>query len=487
MMKTYLDGRMIRTGIQTACFSTDQESAPFPRPGLIYVPQSHALALNPDISIVSGIRGSGKTFWWTCLKDETVRRYLSSAFKLTDYSSIDVRHGFGVNPSNEYPSPDTIKQSAREQSPESVWKAVIALVLDLFPENGKKLNRIAHRVDRDPEEYKKRLIELEETTGTHNRKILILFDGLDRVASTWEEIRPLIKGLFRTTLEFRSFQNIRIKLFIRPDMLEDKEITTFPDASKLLSKTLDLRWRKTDLYALVFQRLGNTPESDMELRRYCEKELRIFWEVDKTQDTTMLPDDLRHDEKAQSKLFAAIAGPTMAAGESGHKRGIPYSWLVNHLVDARDQVSPRSMMAALWTAAQEYTHNPNWPYPLDPKALQTGVAAASRVRRDEIIKEDYPWIQILLDPLKEAGLTVPCEQDTLIQIWRSAAVIEKLRAQSSVAKLPPRRIPDGESGVLDDLIGLGVFSRLIDGRIQMPDIFRIGFGIGRKGGVKPLK
>jgi hypothetical protein len=41
--------------------------------------------------------------------------------------------------------------------------------------------------------------------------------------------------------------------------------------------------------------------------------------------------------------------------------------------------------------------------------------------------------------------------------------------------------------VLRDLKDLGVINYLSDERIQMPDVYRIAFGLGRKGGVKPLK
>jgi hypothetical protein len=34
---------------------------------------------------------------------------------------------------------------------------------------------------------------------------------------------------------------------------------------------------------------------------------------------------------------------------------------------------------------------------------------------------------------------------------------------------------------------IGVMQRLPDGRIQMPDVYRIAFGLGRRGGVKALK
>ena len=51
----------------------------------------------------------------------------------------------------------------------------------------------------------------------------------------------------------------------------------------------------------------------------------------------------------------------------------------------------------------------------------------------------------------------------------------------------PPHFGEGPTGVLRDLKDLGVLDFIWDGRIQMPDIYRIAFGLGRRGGVKPLK
>ncbi len=59
------------------------------------------------------------------------------------------------------------------------------------------------------------------------------------------------------------------------------------------------------------------------------------------------------------------------------------------------------------------------------------------------------------------------------------------------AKLPPRRFTNdpfrkgSPEALIDDLVELAVLYRTKDGRLNMPDIFRVGFGIRRKGGVKP--
>ena len=43
-----------------------------------------------------------------------------------------------------------------------------------------------------------------------------------------------------------------------------------------------------------------------------------------------------------------------------------------------------------------------------------------------------------------------------------------------------------ERGVRHDLEDLGIFLSMEDGRINVPDVFRVGYGLGRRGGVKPV-
>jgi hypothetical protein len=54
------------------------------------------------------------------------------------------------------------------------------------------------------------------------------------------------------------------------------------------------------------------------------------------------------DEEQQHRVFDLIAGDAMGA----RKRGLPYTWLVSHLADARNQVSPRTFLRALKFAAE---------------------------------------------------------------------------------------------------------------------------------------
>lgn len=45
------------------------------------------------------------------------------------------------------------------------------------------------------------------------------------------------------------------------------------------------------------------------------------------------------------------------------------------------------------------------------------------------------------------------------------------------------RYPADPQQLIEELIGMGVMRRRRDGRIDLPDVYRIAFGVGRKGGV----
>ena len=59
-------------------------------------------------------------------------------------------------------------------------------------------------------------------------------------------------------------------------------------------------------------------------------------------------------------------------------------------------------------------------------------------------------------------------------------------ARRALAKLSPAHIDAGPEGAWT-WKRWASFQRLRDGRVNVPDVFRVGYGIGRKGGVKPVR
>lgn len=482
------DVQKLRAGVREAADSLDQAGGrPDRAPAFTYVPPSHARALDPEVTLVEGIRGAGKSFWWAQLASPSHREFIQTAFPEVRFNaSLKVARGFGTRlETSEAPSAEVLAQLIDSYRPRSIWRAVLAFHARFGGEFA-TLRRWSERVQwiqSNPEDFDELLDQADQDLEARGETLLILFDALDRLAEDWNHINPLAKALLQVALDVRSTRRIRFKVFVRPDILQDPAITGFPDFSKLLAHKADLNWRRADLYSLFFQCLGNSETGGSIFRSLAKKISGVA--LVKKGDGWVLPPLLRSDESVQEHLFIELAGEAMG---SSTKRGKPYTWLVNHLQDGLNQVSPRSFFAALRTAAEDTPDD--FPLIIDYRAIQTGVQKASQIRVQEITVEDYPWIQLVMAPLY-GNLTVPCESQEFEKIWQQhdtlTSLEQKLKTGKAAVKLPPQNLALGAPGILRDLEFLGIVQRLIDRRIQMPDVYRIAFGLGRRGGVKPLK
>jgi len=446
-----------------------------------YVPSTHTRALNPNNMLVEGIRGSGKSVWWAALQDERHRQLVADLLPRSELSNIDCCAGFGQTQSDNYPSKRILKALIKEYDASDIWYTIIAfntLALNMP-------NTWAQRIDlvkSEPERIERAFIAAEKQLQEQGLKKLILFDALDRTADDWGSLRRLLKGLLQVLLEFRSSRAIRLKAFVRPDMLEDAEVSAFPDGSKSISSKVMLDWPKIELFNLLWHHLGNESSHGKVFRQVCQQHFGQQWTQHSSTGVWLIPDKMRVDETLQSEIFHALAGPYMG---SNARKGFPYTWLPNHLEDGYDKTSPRSFLAALHTAASEPLRDKQ-AYPLHYQSIKKGVQAASRIRVREL-REDYPWIDRLMTPLK--GQTVPGEFDAITHRWGQKNILETLEQvnDEAVVRLPPSRLSLGYEGIKQDLIELGIFRLMRDGRINMPDVYRIGYGLGRKGGVKPVR
>jgi hypothetical protein len=189
-----------------------------------------------------------------------------------------------------------------------------------------------------------------------------------------------------------------------------------------------------------------------------------------------VPDVLRFDEGAQRRIFAEIAGTAMGTNE---RRGLPFTWIPTHLGDASGIATPRSFLAALRTAAENTNHDA--PLALDWRSVHSGVRKASEIRVTEL-GEDFPWTTPAMGALE--GLNVPCSRKDLVSRWNSNDIAERIQ------ELPPgdrnKSATLGQQGLLNDLIEVGVLEVRSDNRYNIPDVYRVGFGLKRRGGVKPV-
>ncbi|WP_295400591.1 hypothetical protein [uncultured Thiocystis sp.] len=472
---------------QTLIDTLPEETSLFGQPieaRFIHVPASHAKALHPDTQLVVGMRGAGKSFWWRALQDKRQRALVAERAPNTGLAkAAQVVAGFGETPNPDaYPGPDVLAQLVETgQDPRLVWRTVIlhALTGGAVTQGDSWAQRVAS-VAQDPERMDRTLFEHDRQFDREDTYWIILFDALDRSASNWRTMNALIRGLLQAMLDLRPYRRLRAKSFLRTDQLDEREVGDFADASKVLAGRVDLDWPAYELYALLWQYLCNSVDGAFRLE--LETELRLTSQP--FSDLWLPPVELRRSEAEQRRVFHAIAGPWMGRD---HRRGYPYTWVPNHLADAGGRTSPRSFIVALRKAAAETADRyPTHTWPLHHESIKRGVQSASEVRVREL-QEDYPWVNTLMVPLN--GKVVPCAFAAIAKAWQETDTLHELerRVTERNERLPPAHLGQGADGVRQDLENLGIFLRLRDGRVNIPDVFRVGYGLGRRGGVRPVR
>lgn len=495
----------LREAIANSCKVTDTVDDPGKVADAL-VTFSQAKALDFRTSVVRGGRGSGKSFWWAALQREEHRNWIANTLgaKLSRTDNLTVIAGFGVaTRTNIYPSPRVLDGLAKTHAAhlEDIWMTILLnQALDSSVSPYQNMTKWSERVDwtsMNVEEVEGLLGGLATRYADENRHLMIAFDGLDRLASNWDEIRPLARSVLRFALQLQSFSRIRAKVFLRPDMFEDAQIVAFPDASKLIDGHARLDWNPVALFALFFQRMANADQEQAAeaFRNGASKILKQQGQPHQTWQKKAgvweLPFPLKAEPKTQREVFHAISGGAMSHNQNSVKRGYPYTWLPNHLADSHGEISPRSFLAALREAAAIEPPT-STSLPLYFTGIQQGVSAASKTRVAEIT-EDYPWVGEVMSVLN-GQINVPCDETDILSIWKSHKMLEKIKELQSSdqddfsPKLGPSLSEQNPTdGIFENLIRLGIFSRQKGSRVQMPDVYRVAFGIGRKGGIRPIR
>ena len=456
-----------------------------PAPDLVYLPPSHLKALDPDRQLVTGMRGAGKTFWWSALQEEAVRDLVQQHDERSTLGvETEVRTGFGEKPApDEYPDKDVLaKLIGAGLEPRVLWRTVQAR--QIAPPDHPLLgqdswSKRSEWVRSHPEEVARLFEERDRDFEGRHVHFLVLFDALDRCADDWKDMSRLIRGLLQSVLDLRSYRRLRAKVFLRSDQFSESEIGDFPDASKLLSSRAELNWPQSELYGLLWHVLANGLHGE-KVRAFLKAGK---WDSAEIRQLSLfsVPRSLIRDEEDQKQKFHALAGQRMGRDR---RRGFPYSWIHGHLADTEGRVSPRSFLAALRAAAEDTADRyPQHETALHHESIKRGVQEASKIRVQEL-QEDYPWVDRVLQPLR--GMVVPCDFEDVEDRWKREGGVRRLIEEGieGEVKLPPRRFERGPEGIRRDLEDLSVVQRMTDGRVNMPDVFRVGYGLGRRGGVR---
>ncbi len=476
---------ILRTGIRDVCTSFGN-TAMTSETRMTFLPSSHVNAAAFDVTLVEGYCGFGKTHLWHYLGSVAHQQNVARWAQESERRHLVTAYGFGENLNrDEVPDRATLAllwqhyHGKDKTFTSAVWRAVLAHGLGFDGEFALLANweqRVAW-VHANPNKFKAALESADARLAVADQMHMVLFDSLEQLADNWADTLHWLKGLMQVAREVRNTRHIRCKIFLRPDMMTGI-VQQSQDADQLLPYKKEL-WRRCDFYSLFFRHLANHPEAGALFRDICHQ-LGQTWLQNKRDGQFFPPKPLNIDEDVQAKVFHELTGRRM--GEvSPHAP--PYVWLINCLQDSLGFVSPKSFMATLAGAAEMVEQTCS--QVLDGRAIFKGRYAKSDVRPKEIFS-NHPWVELVFRPLVgQLQLPIPLHQ--IEEKWRThktlETLVDDLLTGDFAVKLPPKSLARGAHGVIDDLWELGVLQVLLNGEIQMNDVYRTFFGFGRKGGI----
>jgi hypothetical protein len=450
----------------------------------LYAPEMHSAALDPNTPIVLGSRGTGKSFWAGVLGQQETRMAAAQAYPRLPLSKVEVHFGYtgvgGPEGVSMEHIDEAVPQDADIDQAKAFWWATILGAAARSA--GETVTKPKAFLKDAREAREDQLSTRERQLQADGKVLLVVYDALDTVARTWPRRRLLTESLLEVVWAMRAYRAIRLKLFMRPDQIEDDALR-FVELPKLRTGAVRLEWSETDLYGLLYTRLAMT--TDSEAKEAFGKLLRkLGFPVPDPKAILTRRWPLVADQGNQQKLMVALAGPYMGQGTYAYKKGSTYRWPTTHLADAFAEVTPRSFLGMM-IAAATYGAAPT-DRVINPEGIRHGLRAASKTRVDQLHQE-FPWIKGVLAPL--AGLLLPQSKDVVLDVWRKADTMNRLigdaKKHNYLPPFPPEQIND-EHNLFIALERIGVMSRRKDDRLDMPDLFRVATKLLKKGAVAPL-
>lgn len=456
-----------------------------PTPARVFMPASQRRALRLHTLLVTGARGVGKTFLTRALEQESVRSMLKE--ELPELASVRVIIGHtDKEKPGSYPDPEQFSSLLTRYDALDIWRAVWWRALAAQPEAALLCPFVSRSWEEDvaavaqaPEAADRFFAEANRALAAAGTRLLVLFDALDRAAETWEERDTLTAALLRTIVQFSGCSHITGKIFLREDHCSRLSFS-FPGASRLLSTQVRLSWTRAELHGLFWQCLCNAVNGAGEVLRDVFAQ-RLPGALVQKDGCWLFDRTVELDDDRLRRAFHALTGPSMG---KHNRRGVPYIWTVGHLADTRQQTTPRSFLAALRHACVDAREqHPDAEFAIPPESIAAGVRVAMKNRVKEMQK-DLPWAEDLLRCLD--GVMLPCSFTEVQTLWHGRF---PQGPEELVIRYPGQTPPDFASQRWQDVRELlerqGFCMTLHDGHFNMPDIYRIPFRLGRRGGVKP--
>jgi len=454
-----------------------------------YPVKEHLRMLDPEVVMVVGPRGSGKTEIFRVVTDANLAEAISQetgTLHLKKIRSIKWlkgfplgRDGFDANGLRRFidASNDDIDAVQR------LWFAYLVRVLrhdlvenspllgELLKAQGGASTEIYQAYVKANDTPLLQLDKIDEQLERDDRYVYIGYDELDTLGgSDWEAMTKGVQGLVAFWAAYtRRWRRIRPKVFLRTDLFERFSTSGGADLAKIAANRVEISWSERQLYSMLLKRIANTSDQLSEYIR--ETTSGVDW---KDHITLGALPFMRKWTDARPVIERMI-GPYMGANRN---KGLSYRWPLAHVQDGCGRAIPRPLVR-LFEEAASLQINSTFAVAgmriLHSSSLRRAIDRVSSEHVDHA-RDEWNWIDGVIDRL--SGLTVPIARRD---------VEKRLGSEGPWSKTPREEIQPPFSDprtLLDYLVEIGLLRARSDGRIEAPDLFLYGLGLKHKGGVR---
>lgn len=456
----------------------------------LYPVAEHLRSLDPNVVLVVGPRGSGKSALFQVFfsKNRDLANAITRWMPMTPIleaqsDSSEWRAAFPAG--TDFPDTQALANWARsDEAAKKIWHIMLvrclADLLDARYEKALKsmlqpsavaVGELLNAYDVPETSPTAALDALEKRLQQEDSRVYVGYDELDTLGGfDWGLMARMVRGLVAFWSDYsRRWRRIRAKVFLRSDLFRRHAGMGTADFAKLAANRAELAWSDAALLAMLVKRIANTSDR---LAAYC-RGARIRFEDHVA--LGLIP-EIKEPRDAYP-LLERLSGEFMGAGK---KKGYVRNWVLAHLRDGNDRVSPRALVRLIEQAAGKEAVNRTLRPPrlIHPTALRQALDDVSDSHVTQGISSEWPWLEGVKERLTGSTCALDAEGDCRLVRCR---LDDNVGAREGPDVRPPVEQPADFVGYLIDL---GVFRQRSGDQIDVPDLYLSGLNLRRKGGVR---
>jgi hypothetical protein len=460
------------------------ESTP---PHLIFPIPEHLRALEAEVVLIVGDRGSGKTQLKNALDKPDVRDAL-----IRHAPSVRVPSGsvawltgwpLGVNGPDSGSWRILLRDSGAADDHIAIWGAYLLRTVSTHLNSADRAETAAtlsvrgvdarsilqaHR--RAGVSTTAALDELDARLEREGRWLFVAYDELDTIVlDDWPTMAMAIRGLVSFWAAYaRRWKRLRPKIFLRSDFYKHHRDVAGADVAKLAGNRVELQWSDKNLYGALLKHVLNLQDvsGGYPLRSYFAKTVRTA------------PDPVLGEIPIMMKASDAKPFVDRLVSEyMGKNKGLSFRWILDHLRDGNGHAVPRSLIWLVELSAGIERDQPraSGAHLLHHVSIRNALDRVSTEYVTQAKTHELRWLE---------GLAARLQRDREVP-WKRREIMRLLTVDFDDSWSPSGARPPGSSSeeLLDNLVELGVLRARANDLYDVPDLYLQGLDLRRKGGV----